>query len=168
MILGFIYFWFPMGKSSWVHSRTQGLFPLVVDGTVYHGYCKNCFSLVVDEEWDRGHDPSILVCLGCFCWTWSWNWHVSEPCVWWFQNYVASATKFELCVVITLFIFRCMLNYMRTLCNMWHVCWIMYDLGLYVGYDLRSFTTLDELPGLYGLKYDSTTTPVVAIVLVLL
>jgi len=114
-----------MGKSSWVHSRTQGLFPLVVDGTVYHGYCKNCFSLVVDEEWDRGHGPSILVCLGCFCWTWSSNWHVFKPCVWWFQNYVASATKFELCVVITLFVLRCMLNYLRTLCNMWHVCWML-------------------------------------------
>ena len=44
----------------------------------------------------------------------------------------------------------------------------MYDLGLYVGYDSRSFATLDGLPGLYGLKYDSATAPVVAIVLVLL
>ena len=61
-----------------------------------------------------------------------------------------------------------MLNYLWTLCNMWHVCWIMYDLGLYVGYESRSFATLDGLPGLYGLKYDSVTTSVVAIVLVLL
>jgi hypothetical protein len=45
-----LYFWFMTGKSSLVHSRTQGLFPLVVDGTVYHGYYKNCFSLAVDEE----------------------------------------------------------------------------------------------------------------------
>ena len=44
----------------------------------------------------------------------------------------------------------------------------MYDLGLYVGYELRSFATLDGLSGLYGLKYDSVTAPVVAIVLVLL
>ena len=44
----------------------------------------------------------------------------------------------------------------------------MYDLGLYVGYESRSFATLDGLPGLYGLKYDNVTTPVVAIVLVLL
>ena len=44
----------------------------------------------------------------------------------------------------------------------------MYDLGLYVGYDSMSFVTLDELPGLYRLKYDSATAPVVAIVLVLL
>ena len=57
-------------------------FSLVADGTVYHGYCKNFFSLAVDKEWDRGHSPSILVCSGCFCWTWSWNWHVSKLCVW--------------------------------------------------------------------------------------
>ena len=24
---------------------------------------------------------------------------------------------------------RCMVRYLWTLCNMWHVCWIMYDLG---------------------------------------
>ena len=47
----------------------------------------------------------------CFCWKWSWNLHVSKPCVWWFQNYVASATKFVLCVVIILFVLQCMLNY---------------------------------------------------------
>jgi hypothetical protein len=54
------------------------------------------------------------------------------------------------------------------LCDMWHVCWIMYDIGLYVGYDSRSFVILDGLPSLYGLKYDCVTTPVVAIVLVFL
>ena len=44
------YFWFLTGKSNRVHSRTQGLFPLVADGTVYYGYCNNCFSPAVDEE----------------------------------------------------------------------------------------------------------------------
>ena len=44
----------------------------------------------------------------------------------------------------------------------------MYDLGLFVGYESRSFATLDGLPGLYGLNYDSMTALVVAIVLVLL
>ena len=33
---------------------------------------------------------------------------------------------------------------------------------------LRSFVILDGIPGLYGLKYDSATAPVVDIVLVLL
>jgi hypothetical protein len=44
----------------------------------------------------------------------------------------------------------------------------MYNLGLYVGYDSRSFVILDGLLGLYGLKYDNVTTLVVAIVLVVL
>ena len=44
----------------------------------------------------------------------------------------------------------------------------MYDLGLYVGSESRSFATLDGLPGLYGLKYDSATAPVVDIILVIL
>jgi len=28
----------------------------------------------------------------------------------------------------------CMTNYLWTRCNIWIVCWIMYDLGLYVGW----------------------------------
>jgi hypothetical protein len=44
----------------------------------------------------------------------------------------------------------------------------MYDLGLYVGYDSRSFVILDRLPALYGLKHDSVVAPVVAVVLVVL
>ena len=26
------------------------LFPIIADGTVYHGYCKSCFYPAVDEE----------------------------------------------------------------------------------------------------------------------
>jgi hypothetical protein len=38
-----LYFWFMTGKSSWVHSRTQGIVPIVVaDGQMYYGYCSNC------------------------------------------------------------------------------------------------------------------------------
>jgi hypothetical protein len=56
--------------------------------------------------------------------------YVFELRVWcWLQNYVASATTIELGVVIILFKLWCMLNYLWTCCNMWHVCWIMYDLG---------------------------------------
>ena len=43
----------------------------------------------------------------------------------------------------------------------------MYDLGLYVGW-LEMLRDFIELPGLYGLKYDSLITSVIAIVLVLL
>jgi hypothetical protein len=60
--------------------------------------------------------------------------YVFELCVWcWLQNYVASSTTIELGVVITLFKLRCMLNYLWTCCNMWHVCWIMYGLGCMLG-----------------------------------
>ena len=38
-------------KSSWVPSHTQGFIPIVADGTVYDGYCKNYFYPAVDEEW---------------------------------------------------------------------------------------------------------------------
>ena len=44
--------------------------------------------------------------------------------------------------------------YLWTLCNVWHVCWIMYDLVCML-VESRSFVVLDRLPGLYGLKYDS-------------
>jgi hypothetical protein len=50
IILGVSYFWFMMGKSSWVYSRTQGLFSLVADNVMYHGYCKHCIAPAVDEE----------------------------------------------------------------------------------------------------------------------
>ena len=39
---------------------------------------------------------------------------------------------------------------------------------LYVGNESRPVMVLDGLPGLYGLKYDSTIVSVVTIVLVLL
>ena len=47
--------------------------------------------------------------------------------------------------------------YLWTLCNMWYVCWIMYDLGCML-VESRPFAVLDGLPDLYGLKYDSTST----------
>jgi hypothetical protein len=46
--------------------------------------------------------------------------------------------------------------YLWTLCNVWHVCWIMYDLGCML-VESRPFVVLYGLPGLYGLKYDSAT-----------
>ena len=45
------------------------------------------------------------------------------------------------------------------------LCWIMYDLGFYVGLFEIPHDFIG-LPGLYGFKYDSTIAPVVAIVLV--
>jgi hypothetical protein len=39
-----------MGKSSWVHYRTQGLVPPVVDDIFYNDYCKNYLHKVGDED----------------------------------------------------------------------------------------------------------------------
>jgi hypothetical protein len=157
-----------MGKSSWVYSYTQGLFP-----TCCRWYCVSwLLHELLLSSYGRGVRPRArpfyVISPMLFLLDLIMNGHVSEPCVWWFQNYVASATKFELGVVITLFVLRCILNYLRTLCNMWHVYWIMYGLGWYIGYDSRSFVILNRLSGLYGLKYDSVTTPVIAVALVLL
>jgi hypothetical protein len=33
-------------------------FPLVAGNVMYDGYCKNCMTPAVDEEWDHGHGPS--------------------------------------------------------------------------------------------------------------
>ena len=46
--------------------------------------------------------------------------------------------------------------YLWTLCNVWCVCWIMYDLGCMLVAS-RPFAVLNGLPGLYGFKYDSAT-----------
>ena len=56
---------------------------------------------------------------------------------------------------------------LENLCNMWLLCLIMYDLGCMLDYS-RSCVILDGLSGLYGPKYDSATTPVVAIILMFL
>ena len=112
-------------------------FPLVADGTMYHGYCKNCFSPAVDKEWDRGHGPSILVCLGCICWTWSCNWHVYKLRVWdvlklyffryWIwtsccNNYIWTPMYVELLLNFMLLV-TCMLNHVWS----WFVCWLWIE-----------------------------------------
>ena len=48
----------------------------------------------------------LILKLLCFCYYFIWTWFV-----------------------ITLIALWCMAMYLWTLCNMWHVCWIMYDLG---------------------------------------
>jgi hypothetical protein len=59
-------------------------------------------------------------------------------------------------------------RYLRTACEMDVTCgllyWIMYDFGCV----LEILCGFIGLPGLYGLKYDSLITPVIAFVLVLL
>ena len=126
-----LYFWFMTGKSSWVPFCTQALFLT----------CCRWYSLswllqeLLLSSCGRGVRPQArplcVVLPMMFLSDLIMNWHVFEPCMWWwFQNYIASATAVEL-VVIFIFIFelRCTMNYLWTLCNMWRVCWIMYDLG---------------------------------------
>jgi hypothetical protein len=164
-----IYFWFMMDKSSWVHPCTQGLFPLVADDVVYHDYCKNCFSLVVDEEWGRGHGPSILAYLSCFCWTWSWNWHVFEliVCARCLKTILLLLLNWPWCCNIYIWT-QMYADYLWTLFNMWCVhaesCMILVCMWLIS----RSFVILDGLPDLCVLKCEIATISTAAITLVLL
>ena len=109
-------------------------FSLVADGIVYHGYCKNCFSPAVDEEWGRGHGPSVLSYLWCFCRTWSWTgMYLNRVCV----MMVSKLYCFRYCSwtwCCNLDIWTPMyVEVLVNLCNMWLVCWIMYDLGCMLG-----------------------------------
>ena len=168
MILGVTLFWLMMGKSSWVPSRTQGLF---LTCCRWYGVPWLLQELLL-SSYGRGVRPRARP----FCVVLPMmllsdlilNWHVFEPCVWWwFQNYIASAIAIELGIVITIFELWCMLRYL----------WTYVTCGLYVESCMifvvwldfsRSFMILDGLPGLYGLKYDSVIASVVAIILVLL
>jgi hypothetical protein len=72
--------------------------------------------------------PYYLICVA-FVGKWSWDWHIhlNYVCDDGFKTILLPLLHWTW-VVITLFELRCMLNYLWTLCNMWHVCWIMYDL----------------------------------------
>ena len=48
--LGVFYFWFCRVSLAEYLLVLRVLFPIVVDGTVYHGYCKSCFYPAMDEE----------------------------------------------------------------------------------------------------------------------
>ena len=65
----------------------------------------------------------------------------------WFKNYFASTiiTLFWTWVVITIIVLWCMAMYLWTLCNIWHGCWIMYDLG--------SMLAMNRDPSWYSMDY---------------
>ena len=117
---------------------------------MYHGYCKNCFSPTMDKEWGQRARPFLVASLSIFV----GNDHETDMylnCVCdGFKTMLLPLLNLNFCVVIIIFELRCMLNYLWSLCNIWHVCWIMYDLGLYVGYESRYFATLDRLPVYMG------------------
>jgi hypothetical protein len=88
--------------------------------------------------------------LKCFCGIWLWTGYVSELLVLWFGNYVASATLNLVCN--NLFELRCM---WAAAIYLWNVvtgdvlCWIIYDLGLFVGWSeiLRDFVDYQDYMG---------------------
>ena len=132
------------GKSSWVPSRTQGLFFPLLQMAL-------CIMVIARDasipSWMRSKpwacffiNPSI-----CFYGLWSYVGTVS--------NYVGNFTfklnllpllSNQIWFVITLFHTLMMEMYLRTLCNMWHVGWIMYDLGcLWIVYRDPSWYSTD-------------------------
>ena len=159
-----LYFWFMMGKSSWGPSRTRGFIPIVADGTVLswlfqelllsrHGRVSPRQVSLINPSlmllWKCDHELALylnnIVDVGfklliCFHYYLTWTWFV-----------------------ITLIHTLMDELYLWTLCNVWHICWIMHDLSCML-VESRPFAVLDGQPGLYGLKYDMQN----AIVLVLL
>ena len=116
-----------MGKSSWVPSRTQGLF--------CHCCRWHCVSWLLQElllsrrGWGVSHrQASLLIPIFAFV-DRDLTWHCIKLC-WklYFRTHL-----------LPLYLSNSVCNnfysysddemYLWTLCNMWHVCWIMYDLG---------------------------------------
>ena len=116
------------GKSSWVPSRTQGLFfPLL-----QMALCIMVIARVASIPlWMRSKpwagffiNPHL-----CFCGPWSYLALYQTMLETLFSNLIASAFIYQTRFVITFIHTLMMKMYLWTLCNMWHVCWIMYDLG---------------------------------------
>jgi hypothetical protein len=115
--------------------------------------------------------PFHISHLCCFCWEMimrQQRMYLNCVCVMMVSKLYCFRYYIWTCVVITMFKLRCMSSYLWTCCNMWQGMLNHVRSWLYDGDDSRSFVILDGLPGLYGLKYDSVATPMVAIVLVLL
>ena len=81
-----LYFWFMMGESSWVHSRTQGSIPML--------FCRRAdvlwllHSLLVPSNgWWLDQGRWSLYLLFCFCVN-DQQWHCMRlnVCVWYFQT----------------------------------------------------------------------------------
>ena len=157
-----------LGKCSWVPSRTHGLFPIC---------CRwYCIPWLLQElllscrgRGVRSRARLFYVVLPMMLLLDSiTNWHVFEQvCVMMVLKLYRFRYYIWIWVIITLFCTPMYVELLVNLCNMWLACWIMYDLGCMLDY-LRSCVILDRLLGLYGLKYDSVTALVVAVVLVFL
>ena len=67
----------------------------------------------------------MLLWMVIMCWHCIWTMLANAT----FELWFASATIYRTWFVITLFRTLMKELYLWTLCNMWHVCWIMYDHG---------------------------------------
>ena len=117
------------GMSSWVPSRTQGFIFLLLQMALCIMVIARVASIPL---WMRSKpwagffiNPST-----CLCGLWSYVGTIS--------NYVGKLLLSNL-ICFRFYLSNSVCNnfysysdgemYLRTLCNMWHVCWIMYDLG---------------------------------------
>jgi hypothetical protein len=106
------YFWFLTGKSSWVLSRTQGLFPPVASSRFVLVAASIVFSMCVWRLYHMGM-VSVVSLMVCFCRMW-----LCTGSIWLlngFRNYVASANLY-FSFVIKLFVLRCMRATYELLC----------------------------------------------------
>ena len=115
------------GKSSWVPSRTQGLFS--------HCCRWHCVSWLLQElllsrcGWGVSLGQASLV-IPIFAFVdRDLAWHCIKLRWKLIFELICFRFNYQTWFVITLF--RTLMNelYLWTLCNIWHVCWIMYDLG---------------------------------------
>ena len=142
------------GKSSWVPSRTQGLFSQC---------CRwHCVSWLLQElllsrcGWGVSLGQASLV-IPIFAFVdRDLAWHCIKLCWKLYLRTYLLPLYLSNSVCNNFYSYSDDEKYLWTLCNMWHVCWILYDLGCCNRLS-RPVVVLDGLPGLYGFKYDSAT-----------
>jgi hypothetical protein len=162
---GVFYFWFITGKSSWVHSRTQGSIPML--------FCRWAdvlwllHSLLVPSNgWWLDQGRWSLYLLFCFCGNDQTMALYQTKCVCYFKT-----MKLPLLVNLVCNNFK-WLRYMWWM--LWTECnceWWSLNLlwsWLYVRVVMWNPSRFHGLPGLYGLKLDGSTGKMVTIRLNLL
>ena len=122
------YFWFMTGKSSWVPSHTQGF--------ISHCCRWHFVSWLLQElllsrcGWGVSlGQASLLILLYAFVdrdRTLALYWIMLETLL---SNLICFRFYLSNSVCNNFYSYSDGEMYLQTLCNMWHVCWIMYDLG---------------------------------------
>jgi len=121
------YFWFMTGKSSWVPSRTQGLFS--------HCCRWHCVSWLLQElllsrcGWGVSLGQASLVIPILAFVDRDLAWHCIKLCWKLYLRTYLLPLYLSNSVCNNFYSYSDDEKYLWTLCNMWHVCWILYDLG---------------------------------------